>query len=584
MHSIDFIHDLAVIMLIAGVVTVLFHRLKQPVVLGYIVAGVIIGPHTPPSPLITDQHTIDILAELGVIFLMFSLGLEFSLRKLRAVGATVAVAGLAEIVLMIWIGFEIGRHFGWKTMDALFLGAMMAISSTTIIVRALDELGLKREGFAQIIFGILVVEDILAICMMVLLSGLAVSGNVSPQEVALTFGKLTIFLVVSLVVGLLVVPRLLDYVARVKSNEMLLISVLGICFGFCLLVIRMGYSVAMGAFVIGAVMAEARALRNIERLIEPVRDMFSAIFFVTIGLMLDPRVLGDYLGPIVVVSIAVIVGKIVAVSVGSFIAGQEGRTSMRIGMGMAQIGEFSFIIATLGISLRVTSDFLYPVAVAVSVITTVLTPLLIRSADPFTKVLARAMPRRLSRVFRFYTGWLQSLRLEGDQAVIAGMVRKILMQVFVNFCIVIALFLVSAYLVRDARIFAGWVSDSGIQKALGWGGALLLSIPFLIAAYRKLKALSMMLAEVGVRRSFAGRHTDNVRRVVAEIIPVLSLAVMLVLLSALSSSILPPAEMLVLVLVVGALVVVLLWRQFIKLHSRLQIALIDTFQKPPAEH
>ncbi len=584
MHSIDFIHDLAVIMLVAGVVTVLFHRLKQPVVLGYIVAGVIIGPHTPPSPLITDQHTIDILAELGVIFLMFSLGLEFSLRKLRAVGATVAVAGLAEIVVMIWIGFEIGRHFGWKTMDALFLGAMMAISSTTIIVRALDELGLKREGFAQIIFGILVVEDILAICMMVLLTGLAVSGNVSPQEVALTFGKLTIFLVVSLVVGLLVVPRLLDYVARVKSNEMLLISVLGICFGFCLLVIRLGYSVAMGAFVIGAVMAEARALRTIERLIEPVRDMFSAIFFVTIGLMLDPRVLGDYLGPIVVVSIAVIVGKIVAVSVGSFIAGQEGRTSMRIGMGMAQIGEFSFIIATLGISLRVTSDFLYPVAVAVSVITTVLTPLLIRSADPLTKVLARAMPRRLSRVFRFYTGWLQSLRLEGDQAVIAGMVRKILMQVFINFCIVVALFLVSAYLVRDARIFAGWLSDSGIQKALGWGGALLLSIPFLIAAYRKLKALSMMLAEVGVRRSFAGRHTQNVRRLVAEIIPVLSLAVMLVLLSALSSSILPPAEMLLLVLVVGALVVVLLWRQFIKLHSRLQIALIDTFQKPPAEH
>lgn len=584
MHSIDFIHDLAVIMLIAGVVTVVFHRLKQPVVLGYIVAGVIIGPHTPPSPLITDQHTIDILAELGVIFLMFSLGLEFSLRKLRAVGATVAVAGLAEIVLMIWIGFEIGRHFGWKTMDALFLGAMMAISSTTIIVRALDELGLKREGFAQIIFGILVVEDILAICMMVLLTGLAVSGNVSPQEVAFTFGKLTIFLVVSLVAGLLVVPRLLDYVARAKSNEMLLVSVLGICFGFCLLVMRMGYSVAMGAFVIGAVMAEARALRNIERLIEPVRDMFSAIFFVTIGLMLDPRVLGDYLGPIVVVSIAVIVGKIVAVSVGSFIAGQEGRTSMRIGMSMAQIGEFSFIIATLGISLRVTSDFLYPVAVAVSVITTVLTPLLIRSADPLTKVLARAMPRRLSRVFRFYTGWLQSLRLEGDQAVIASMVRKILMQVFVNLCIVVALFLVSAYLVRDARIFAGWVSDSGIQKALGWGGALLLSIPFLIAAYRKLKALSMMLAEVGVRRSFAGRHTDSVRRVVAEIIPVLSLAVMLVLLSALSSSILPPAEMLVLVLVVGALVVVLLWRQFIKLHSRLQIALIDTFQKPPAEY
>jgi CPA2 family monovalent cation:H+ antiporter-2 len=280
MRCIDFIHDLAIIMLIAGVVTVLFHRLKQPVVLGYIVAGGIIGPHTPPSPLISGQHTTDILAELGVIFLMFSLGLEFSLRKLRAVGATVAVAGLAEIVLLIWIGFEIGRHVGWKSTDTLFLSVMMAIFSTTIIARALDELGLKREGFAQNMFGILVVEDILAICTMVLLTGLAVSGNVSPQEVALTFGKLTIFLVVSLVVGLIVVPRLLDYVARAKSNEILLIGVLGICFGFCLLVIRLGYSVAMAAFVIAAVMAEARAAQyrssDRTRARHVQRDLFSS--------------------------------------------------------------------------------------------------------------------------------------------------------------------------------------------------------------------------------------------------------------------------------------------------------------------
>jgi len=437
MHSIEFIHDLAVIMRIASVVTVLFHRLKQPVVLGYIVTGMIIGPHTPPSPLITDQHTINILAEVGVIFLMFSRGLAFSLRKLR--------------VLMIWIGFEIGRHFGWKTTDALFLGA---------------------------------------------------------------------------------------------------------------------------------VMAEARALRNIERLIEPVRDMFSAIFFVTIGLMLDPCVLGDYLGPIC--------GGQHRCDRRQDCRRERRQCYRRAGRVHLDAPRHEHGADRRGLihhrHARHQPARQQRFSVSGSGRSVGDQPLLIRSADPLTKVMVRAMPRSLSRVFRFYTRWLQSLRLKGDQAVIAGMVRKILMQVFMNFCIVVALFLVTAYLLRDARIFAGWVSDLGIQKALGWGGTLLLSIPFLIAAYHKLKALSMMLAEVGVRRSFAGRNTDNMRSVVAEIIPALSLAVMLVLPSALSSSILPPAEMLVLVRVVGALVVVLLWRQFIKRHSRLQIALIDTFQKPPAEH
>jgi len=303
MHAVElFIQDLAVIMLIAGVVTVVFNRFKQPVVLGYIVAGVIIGPHTPPFNLIQDDKTVHILSELGVIFLLFSLGLEFSLKKLAKVGATAVVAAVAEIMLMIWIGYEIGIYFGWKTMDAVFLGAMLAVSSTTIIVKALNELGMKNEKFAQIIFGILIVEDILAIGMIALLSGIATSGSVDSGEVVNTVGKLLLFMVVSLVVGILIVPRLLNYVARFKSNEMLLVTVLGILFGFCLLVMKLEYSVALGAFLVGAVMAESRQIHRIERIIESIRDMFSAIFFVAIGLLFDPNVLAKYWLPITVIT------------------------------------------------------------------------------------------------------------------------------------------------------------------------------------------------------------------------------------------------------------------------------------------
>src|SRR5205809_1033486 len=356
MHGVEFIQDLAVIMLIAGIVTVLFHRLKQPVVLGYIVAGVIIGPHTPPFALVRDEPTINVLAELGVVFLLFSLGLEFSLRKLARVGVTAVVAALAEIILMIWIGYMIGGLFGWKPMDALFLGAILAISSTTIIVKALDELRMKRERFAQLIYGIL-------------------------------------------------------------------IAVLGLCFGFCLVVVRLDYSIALGAFVIGAIMAESRQLRTIERLIEPIRDMFSAIFFVAIGLLLDPKALVAYAGPIAVITAAVVVGKVLSCGLGAFVAGQDGRTAMRVGMGLAQIGEFSFIIASLGVTLKVTSGFLYPIAVAVSAFTTFLTPYLIRLSDPLSAGIGAVLPERVTRVFALCATWMRSIQPHGDRAAMARMVR-----------------------------------------------------------------------------------------------------------------------------------------------------------------
>ena len=577
MHAISFIQDLAVIMLVAGVVTILFHRFKQPVVLGYIVAGFIIGPHTPPFGLIHDEQTIKTLAELGVIFLMFCLGLEFSLRKLFKVGATAFIAAFMEITLMIWIGYEIGRWFDWNTMDSLFLGAILAISSTTIIVKALNDLKMKNERFAQLIFGVLIVEDILGIGIIALLSSIAVSGSVSPEEVFSTVGKLSLFMIVALVIGILLVPRVLAYVARFESNEMLLITVLGLCFGFCLLVVKLEYSMVLGAFLIGAIMAESRQLLKIERLIEPVRDLFSAIFFVAIGLMLDPAILWEYALPIVVITCAVVLGKMLSCGLGAFIAGNDGRTSLRVGMGLSQIGEFSFIIAALGMTLQVTSSFLYPVAVAVSVLTTLMTPYLIRAADPLSLKLAQVMPNRVSRVFALYGEWLRSIQPQGEGALLAAIIRKILLQVGVNLALVISIFFAGGYFApRIAEYLQGWVMKSSWQNGLIWGAALLLSLPFLIAAYRKLKALSMLLAEMGVKPEMAGRHTQRVRRIIAEVIPILSLLVIFLLLSALSASILPTNELLIVIAVVAAGVAALLWRWFIRIHTRMQVALLET--------
>jgi CPA2 family monovalent cation:H+ antiporter-2 len=360
MHGITLLQDLAVVMIVAGLVTVLFHRLKQPVVLGYIIAGVIIGPHTPPAALIHDKGTIDTLAELGVILLMFSLGLEFSLRKLRHVGAPALIAAVLEILLLFWVGYEVGRFFSWPLLDRIFLGAMLSMSSTTIIIKVLSELGKMKEHFSQLIFGILILEDILGIAMIALLSGIAMTGQLSVADVGMTLGKLGLFLAVTLVAGLIFVPRLIGYVARFKSNEMLIVTVLGLCFGVSLLAVKLGYSVALGAFIIGAVIAECREIHRVETLLEPVRDMFSAIFFVAIGLLIQPKMLLEHWQPILVITVAVVVGKVFTCSFGAFVGGNDTRTSLRVGMGLAQIGEFSFIIASLGVTLKVTSGYLYP--------------------------------------------------------------------------------------------------------------------------------------------------------------------------------------------------------------------------------
>lgn len=581
MHDLNFIQDLATVMLIAGLTTVIFQRLRQPVVLGYIIAGVLVGPYTFPVVFIHDEQTIRTLSELGMILLLFALGLEFSLKKLREVGGAALVAAVCEIVLMLWLGYEIGRFFGWTSMDALFLGAMLSMSSTTIIMKALDDLDLKRERFAQLMFGILIIEDVIAIVLMALLTGIASTGGLEAGEAMAAVGRLTLFMAVSLVVGLLLVPRVVDYIARVSRDDVLLVAVLGLCFGFCLLVSEMGYSVALGAFMIGAIVGESESVVRIERIIGPVRDMFSAIFFVAIGMLIDPSMLRQYWLPIIVVTAVVVLGKVITCSFGTFVAGNDGRTSLRVGMGLAQIGEFSFVIASLGLTLKVTSGFLYPVAVAVSAITTFLTPYLIRASDPLASGLARRLPSGLSGLLGAYTDWMGNLSLSGQGAIVAKMIRRLVWHVIINMMLVVAAFLIMSFLYRKGFFHWHFLADSPqVRRSVAWSIAALISLPMVVAAYRKASALGMLLAELSIPERIGGAYNMRIRAVLARFIPLAAMWVLGLLVAALASTILPPREVALVLVLVLLLLAWLLWRGLVQVHARLQAALRDTLDKP----
>ena len=584
MHGVTFLQDLAVVMIVAGLVTVIFHRLKQPVVLGYILAGLIIGPHTPPFPLIENEETIKTLSELGLIFLMFALGLEFSLKKLKRVGATAFIAAAFEILLMLGIGYEIGLAFGWSNMDSIFLGAILSISSTTIIVKALAELGKTKERFAELIFGILIVEDILGIALIALLSGIAMTGSLQVTQVAATLGRLTVFLAVALVLGLLLVPRLLNYVARFKSNEMLLVTVLGLCFGVSLLAVKLHYSVALGAFIIGAVIAEARQIGHIEHLTEPLRDMFSAIFFVSIGMLIEPKLLVEYAFPIAVITVAVVIGKVLTCGLGTFVAGNDTRTSLRVGMGLAQIGEFSFIIAALGLRLKVTSEFLYPIAVTVSAITTLLTPYLIKSSDNIVRWFNRIAPASITGSLEVYTLWLNRKTEEQSGNVARQFVRKWTFQMALNVALVSGIFISAVFLSRQQPEWLSNIPRSQISLNAGlWLAAVVLSLPLLIATYRKLQALGLLLADARVRGMKNESKASEIKAIISNTVPLVGAIGLAVLLLFLSSTLLPSGKLLVVLLLVVVAITLLLWRSFIKVYSKAQIALRETLAETTAE-
>lgn len=411
-HLATLINDLALILICAGVMTLLFKKLKQPLVLGYVVAGFLASPHMPYTPSVMDTANIQTWADIGVIFLLFALGLEFSFKKIVKVGGAAIIAACTIIFCMILLGITVGTGFGWQRMDSIFLGGMIAMSSTTIIYKAFDDLGMRKKQFTGLVLSVLILEDILAIVLMVMLSTMAVRHNFEGSEMLESIGKLLFFLILWFVVGIYLIPELLKRCRKLMSEETLLIVSLGLCFGMVVMAARTGFSAAFGAFIMGSILAETVEAESIERLVKPVKDLFGAVFFVSVGMMVDPAMIVEYALPIIVITLAVIFGQSLFGTLGVLLAGQPLKTAMQCGFSLTQIGEFAFIIASLGVSLHVTSDFLYPIVVAVSVITTFLTPYMIRFAEPASNFVDTHLPVKWKNFLLHYSSGSQTMNHE----------------------------------------------------------------------------------------------------------------------------------------------------------------------------
>lgn len=440
-HLAPLISDLALILITAGVVTIIFKWLKQPVVLGYIVAGFLISPHFYLLPSVADPENITIWADIGIIFLLFALGLEFSFKKLLAVGGKASIATLINMGSMIAIGFLIGQLLNWTTMESIFLGGMLSMSSTTIIIKAFNDMGLQKKKFAGIVFGMLVVEDLAAILMMVLLSTVAVSQHFEGAELFDNVLRLIFFIVIWFVVGIYLIPLLLKKFKRFLNDEMLLVVSVGLCLGMVLFANSVGFSAALGAFIMGSILAETIESKRIEHLIEPLKNLFGAVFFVSVGMMLVPEILVEYIGIILILTAVVLVGRVIFATLGVLASGEGLKVSMQAGFSLAQIGEFSFIIAALGMQLGVISDFIYPIIVTVSIITTFTTPYFIRFADPIYNKLEKHIPKKWNKLLTGYS--VSKDKYVNKQSDWNKVLKNVLLTVTVYFILALAMYLIS---------------------------------------------------------------------------------------------------------------------------------------------
>ncbi|HVH44032.1 MAG TPA: cation:proton antiporter [Labilithrix sp.] len=494
----DLLKALAVVLGVAAAASILSKALRQPVVLGYILAGLVVGPNVG-IPLVADPEVVHTLSELGVVLLMFSLGLEFSLRKLIRVGPGVAVTAVIQCSLLFWLGFAIGRTFGWTPLESLFTGAILAISSTTIIAKAFEEQGIAGR-MRELVVGVLIVEDLIAILLMATLTTVASGSGLSAISLVKTAARLGGFLVGLVALGLLVIPRATRRITAMGRADVTLVSSVGLCFGIALLARALGYSVALGAFLAGSLIAESGEEVTIERLVQPVRDLFGAVFFVSVGMMLDPALMVQHWRPILVLTIVVVVGKVVGVGLGAFLTGNGARTSIQAGMSLAQIGEFSFIIAALGLSLGATRPFLYPVAVAVSAITTLLTPWLIRASAPAASWVDRKLPRPLQTFVALYGSWLERLKSTPDVSESAATVRRLLKRLIID-AVVLAAIIVAGALGStslSAYLSRGDVLSPDVAGAIAVGVVALFAAPFCIAIVRLGRKLGRTLADLAL--------------------------------------------------------------------------------------
>ena len=482
-HLPPLILDLCLILGVAAIVTLIFKKLRQPLVLGYVVAGLLVGQNTSLLPSVSDMENIHTWSEIGVIFLLFALGLEFSFRKLTKVGGTAGITAIVEASSMLAIGYFTGRALGWSTMDSLFLGGIVSVSSTTIIMRTFEELGLKTQGFAVLVFGVLVVEDLVAILVMVLLSTLAVSQQLSGGDLLFALGKLAFFLVLWFVGGILLIPTFLNKAKKLMNDEMLLVVSIALCLVMVYLATEAGFSSALGAFIMGSLLAETVLAEKIEHLVKPVKDLFGAVFFVSVGMLIDPKTLAEHWAPVLLITVVIIAGKLTATFAGALLAGQSVKRSIQAGMSLTQIGEFSFIIAALGLSLKVTSSYLYPIAVAVSAVTTFTTPYVIKASPRFAEWIEGQLPRR-------FLDALERYGQQTERATVTSDWRVLLRAYLMNLAIWGAASL--KVILLGSRVLEGWFG-AGIGwfdgEMLAGVATLVLLVPFIWAmSFRRIRA------------------------------------------------------------------------------------------------
>jgi CPA2 family monovalent cation:H+ antiporter-2 len=506
MHSAhEFLTTLALVLGTAAVTTVVFQRLHQPVVLGYILAGLLVGPHLS-FPLYADPKTIGTLSELGVILLMFALGLEFRLGKLITLGPTAGLTAVLQCSIMVWLGFVLGRAFGWTSLESIFCGALLAISSTTIIAKAFDEQGVTGK-LREFVVGILIIEDLIAVLLMATLTAIATGAGLTASALALTTGRLLLFLVALVGIGLLIVPSVVRGVTKLGRPETTLVASVGFCFAIALLASAFGYSVALGAFIAGSLVAESGEEKQIEHLVGPVKDIFAAIFFVSVGMLIDPALVMEHAWAIAVLTVAVIVGKISGVAIGAFLTGNGTRLSIQSGMSLAQIGEFSFIIAGLGLSLNATGSFLYPVAVAVSAITTLTTPWLIRASGPFANLVDRKLPKRMQTFVSLYGSWIERMREAPPRATTGSAVRRWIALLLVDMTALVAIIIGTSVALEavEPSIAArtGW--DRAAVIALVGAIDVVIALPFAIGILRVARRLAALLAQTAFPGDGEGR-------------------------------------------------------------------------------
>ncbi len=413
MHAIHtLIVDLTLITIYAGITTLIFKKLKQPTVLGYILAGIFAGPFFNFVPTVSDKENLTLWADIGVIFLLFGLGLEFSFNKMMNVGKSAMITATANIFFMLFLGYNTGLLLGWPVIDSFFLGSMISMSSTTIIIKAFDDLNVKKQRFTDLVFGVLIVEDIVGILLLVLLPTIALGSTIDSKELAISTAKLVFFLVLCFVIGIYLVPTFLKKISAFLNDEMLLLITISLCFGMVLLATSSGFSSALGAFIMGSILAETEIIEKIEKNFKPLKDFFGAVFFVSVGMMVDPAMFVKYAWPILVITTIVIFGKVLFSCFGFLLSGQTLKTSIQGGFSLAQVGEFAFIIASLGMSIGVLNQRVYPIIVAVSVITTFLTPMMIKASDPVYKKISRLLPQKWNTMIERNTSLADETRME----------------------------------------------------------------------------------------------------------------------------------------------------------------------------